>query len=529
MQKGRSCAILYREISFHHHTFLRKDKLMKKITALFLALVTLLGMLASCGGKNDDGTVGSTNVKFTDIYKSEIKPSSNSGYTDAEEIVLPESATEVSSEGGFLRYIDGGKLHFFSLKENRAVLSLDTSTSKADVSGSYIKVTDADMTHIYSNTGVKLVSVEGDAPFSSGTNGFTLEDRYYSVKDGAVKKSYLVPPFLSTSSLTFTEHYAIQKTNTHIIYYNDAFEQVAVYALPATATESRKFKLENDKFFIMYYLPLDSTSSDYDVFEQEENKKYSLHYELFDPEKGKASELDLDIRVYNIESADRYDMFKDEDQYIVSYYAIVDGIIDTSVTYYALIDENGKIEKSLSHFVEGQKGLIRPLNNDYYYVETIEGYAILDTEGNLVKRTLVIGVPAAYGYYHNYKIYGVDFSLLRELSYETVIASTYDYVLYTKTIGEEEHFYRYDKTGEHEILPPDGCTLYNVSSQAEGFYYISYLDSHYIRYGCYSATGKLLFTASDVYSISTLATGTDYRVIRYKNTDNKTVYLRLTK
>lgn len=515
---------------------------MKRTIALLLTLILALGAFTACGGPKADGTVGSSRVKFTDVYKP-LSESSDGGYLSVE--TLP--ARSYSTQGGFLRYTENGAYLFFSVAENRTILSVDTSliASPTDLfaDGSYIFAIETnaggeETTKVYNELGALLASETGRLTCSFETDGFILGESFYAVKDGAVTKRYPIPPFLSLSDVTFTDSYAVMIKSREAVFYNDAFEPVAVYSLPATAKNATMTLLEGNKLFVQYRMLLDPAAKNFDIYADE---KYELHQEIFDPAKEKTTDLDLGIEVVSIsnrESSDRFDStYTEKVKNIVKYRAIVNGIVDTVTEHYVLMDENGKLGASLDGFVEGQKGLIRRLNGSYYYVETQSGYAILNAQGEVVKSTPAIGTAKAYGYFYNNKVYNADFTPALDLSGAgNIVSSSYAYLLYSKAANGVMHYYRYDKTGEHELTPPQDLVFYSApqSSNVTGCYSAIYKrpsDYSANRICLYNREGELLITARYDYStsFSVILTAGGACIVRYADLDGNTVYARLAK
>jgi len=518
---------------------------MKKTLALFLVLAMALTFFTACGDVRKDGTVGKTNVNFNDYYKSTIEMSDQSGYTTAETINLPENAQNIAIQGMFFRYSDENQLHYYNVSENRVVLSVDIGATDTTADGEFIRVIETDTageksTKIYNEKGSLLVSESGELTFSVATDGFTLGEKFYVVDDGAVKKSYKIPPFLSLSEIDFTEDYAIKRTNTEAVFYNDAFEAVAIYALPSTAVRSNMMLLDDGKLLVEYTMTLDPNAKKYDLYYNGE--KYELHHELFDPESGKTKVLDLGILISSVRNRrnndDSFDKIYTENvKNIVEYRAIVNGITDGSVYHYVLMDENGKLGASLDCFVEGQKDLIRPLNNDHYYVKTQAGYAILDTKGEVVRTVPAIGTAKAYGFYHDEKVYNTDFTPALDLSTAngSVFYTDYNFLLYSKTPDGTVRFYRYDKTGEHEIVLPEDAKIYTSPMpiyELPGCYKVTYYTDNAFNRSTdvYNASGNLLFTAlyyGNEYSC--LVQTENACIVQYTNMEGKSVYIRLSK
>ncbi len=496
---------------------------MKKITRsiLFLLICAMLAAsLASCA-KNDTGIIGKKPKNFDKIYQADVTMPFDAGYLSAKDVELTNI---INAEYGFALYRDASTNEYciYNLETDQTVLKIDSARiqKETDITlcDGFIraieKATDTEqtVTNVYGANGTLLATAEGEIAVSANENGFSFQEKFYHVKDGELKKIYTVPPFTQiNSNYTFTDQYIIYVNKRTAVYYNDSFEVVALYEVPGHSANYRIEPLDNDSLFVQYSLPCDSNSKKYDYMK---DQKYTLHSLIFDPSKGREKELDLGVYaldVFNSKQESRFseiefaDLFTDEVENILSYYAIVDGVIDQNTVHYVLIDNDGKIGASLDQYVENQKSLILPLNNGYYYVMTTEGYAILDGKGEELRRTSGLGRATEYGYVTNDKIYNHQFELVLDLSnaiYSDINISSDVAAFYTKKTDGQTRYFRYDKNGEAEITAPKGRVFdsYSPFTVGDGYYVVTHhsTDSQYYETAqqtVYTLYGESLFTA----------------------------------
>ena len=537
-------------------------KNLKKLALLLLITAMLIPSLAACG--KGDGTIGKKAKDFDKIYESSFTMPFDLGYTSATEFKLPDTATSIVGGYGFLQYRDteAKEYYFYNVETDSTVLKVATDKIEKDsditLYDGYIKIieTNADSkaktTSVYSAAGALLVSAEGEIAISVTENGFAFKETFYYVEDGALKKEYSIPPFTQINdTYTFTDNYVIRENDQTVVYYNDQFEAVAIYEVPGNCEDYSLFLLDNDQLFVQYAVACDTNENKYSFIA--EGSKYILHSLLFDPKKEKENDLELDVYVasvinrqteYGDGELDFEDIFTDEAENVLLYYAIVDGVIDLETPHFVLMSNKGKVGATLDGYVENQKGLVAPLNNGYFYVPTKDGYAILDGKGELVRNIPNVGRATEYGYYSNGKIYNKNFELVIDLgnnSYSILNSSSDAAVFYSKQVDGKTHYYRYDKNGEAEITAPEGREFYDNSpvNVYTGYYVVRHAlpnsGSQYNTLQCnvYSMNGELLFTSDysyDYTSFKTLASSDDAILVSYIDADtNETVYKRLAK
>ena len=532
---------------------------MKKITRsiLFLLICAMLAAsLASCTG-NDTGIIGKKPKDFDKIYQADVTMPFDTGYLSAKDVELTNI---INAEYGFALYRDASTNEYciYNLETDQTVLRIDSARiqKETDVTlcDGFIraieKATDTEqtVTNVYGANGTLLATAEGEIAVSANENGFSFQEKFYHVKDGELKRIYTIPPFTNINTYyTFTDQYVIYVRNRTAIYYNDNFEVVALYEVPGHCENYRIELLDNESLFVQYSLLCDSNSKKYDYMN---NQKYTLHSLIFDPSKNREKELELDVYALSIDNRktestfadiDFADLFTEEVENILSYYAIVDGVIDQSTVHYVLIDNDGKIGASLDQYVENQKSLILPLNNGYYYVMTTEGYAILDGKGEELRRTSGLGRATEYGYISNNKIYNHQFELVVDLSnaiYTNINTSGDVAAFYSKKVENQTRYFRYDKNGEAEIVLPNDKIFadYNAVTIQKNYYTVKYYNktddyqySWLAQYDFYTFHGELLFSIKES-EITVVTESENAMLVSFIDpTTSKTIYKRLTK
>ena len=487
-----------------------------RVLALLFSLLFLFGTLASCGGAGENVSLGKASGKFNDVYRAEI-PSPGGGYTEFERISLPADTKTLYGEYGFLRYKDAAKDNFcvYSVSEARTVFTIPVSSvySAEDITlyDGYFTVwrtVDGKMhTQVYGEDGTLLADVEDKFSISGYADGFEMDGKLYYVADGKTEKVYTIPPFLSLDDgeYVFAEDYLIRIGDDRIVYYNEAFEVVAFYEMPAVGCIETQYEvLQSGKIFFAGMSVVDPLEKDYDFLMPIAllgSYKVKMRYELFDPAKNKTTSLSLGVLITDIETdLEDYEYLTDEVESIVSYQKVVDGVLDDTREYYVTMNADGEFGRSLDGFVKGQRGLITPLGESgYYSVETDTGYAILGTDGTLLKEVPAIGVPKAYGYFYDGKIYDKDFKMVKDLDDQNYdlhgLSDSLPVTLYSKTVNGTAKYYCYNALGEAELTPPAGYTIMNVWAGDGRYFSVTMRDSKYNyinRY--YSLDGKALLT-----------------------------------
>lgn len=535
-----------------------------KLSILFLLICAMLtASLASCAG-NDAGTIGKKPKDFEKIYQSDVTMPFDAGYLSAKTLELPKTATSIVTQYGFLQYYDTAAKEYciYNVETDQTVLKIASARiqKETDITlcDGFIRViekttdTEQTVTNVYGANGTLLATAEGEITVSANENGFSFQEKFYYVKDGELKKIYTVPPFTQiNANYTFTDQYIIYIKNDTAVYYNDNFEVVALYEVPGHCADYNMELLDNDSLFVQYALPCDSNSKKYDYMTEQ---KFTLHSLIFDPSKNREKDLDLGVIALSIDNRktestfsdiEFSDLFTDEVENILSYYAIVDGVVDQNTVHYVLIDNDGKIGASLDQYVENQKSLILPLNNGYYYTSTTEGYAILDGKGEEIRRTSGLGRATEYGYISNNKIYNQQFDLVVDLSnaiYSILNTSGDVAAFYSKKIDGQTRYFRYDKNGEAEITVPEDRKLdtYSPITVNNNYYVVTHTKTNDYYDGgqqdVYTLYGELLFSADAGYTSShssyfkILAESENAMLVSFIDpTTSKTVYKRLAK
>lgn len=181
--------------------------------------------------------------------------------------------------------------------------------------------------------------------------------------------------------------------------YNKKFERIYTWTLPSEARLISRNMFNNGNLILQYALPLDADAEKYDFSEADEIsgavEKFELHSVLINAKKKSEKKIELDYIIEQITSeaelaraAGNEKMYSDNVENIAYIYPISDGIIDYSEKSadIVLMDNKGKIKKSLKLVEEQRAALPICLDNNVYIVSTFYGYALLDINGNVLNK-----------------------------------------------------------------------------------------------------------------------------------------------
>ncbi len=503
---------------------------MKKFLALALTLTLTLPLLFSCGKGTTADTVGGKPKDFSYYYNTSLSASTSDGYTKAEKLSLPQNAAEFYANGAFYCYRDPslGKYLVYNVNTGDQVLALPATTSAPTFTlyGNYftVKAPGDDGTKVlsvYSENGTLLATAGEDDTLNQSEGGFILDGKYYRLKDGALEKVYTFPPFLSPSSVSLVDNYAIHRSGRTITYYNDKFEAVASYDIPGEAYNSSCRWLQDGKMLVQYFVYCDPADSKYDMLvpNSDGTAKCNIYTVLYDPVKDKAKELDLDVIINEVYYKSPFngfsfrEIFTDKVENILAYRAIKNGQLDQSQTYYSTLGNDGKIGDRLDNFIEGQNGLITPAANGTYVAPTKSGYAILDANGKVKTNLVALGTATGYGYRYQDSVYDGEMKLAVDLS---TTNSTYWFendnaILYEKEDGSKTHYYIYTKYGERELLPPEGAYSSLTVRLYDNYYTVAHTVPHpTFSYEHYSYMTFYAFDGTGLFAATTTDADADY-------------------
>lgn len=181
--------------------------------------------------------------------------------------------------------------------------------------------------------------------------------------------------------------------------YSRAFERVYTWQLPAGAKLISNNMLNNGNVILQYAQPLDADADEYDFYETDEingeTEKFELFSVLINAEKKSEKKVEFDYVIEQITSeaelaraAENEKMYSDKVENIAYIYPLCDGIIDYSEKSadIVLMDNKGKIKKSLKLVEEQRAALPMCLGDDVYMVSTFYGYALVDIDGNVLNK-----------------------------------------------------------------------------------------------------------------------------------------------
>lgn len=534
-----------------------------RILSLALAFATAFGGFVACS-RDDVELLGKGEAAFADVYRA---PTSScfGGYTEQKTLSIPADAEEVGGNFGFLRYKNSfeGKYVVYSVDSDGTVCEIDESkiASTADISfyDGFVRVVTTEGTKktsaIYTEKGVKVATAEGEKQLSVREDACLFDGKLYHVKDGEVKKTYTVAPFFRLDdTVTLTDGYLVRISERCVTYYDESFTAIAIYEVPGDAIDLDFSLLEDGKLFVSYLVPCDETASDYDFhisYSGYTLSKVKSYCEILDPATGKSRRVDLDgACVYGLGSRyeemsgsyEFYDIFTDNVKNILAYYAVKDGFIDRTMVHYVLMDNEGKIGAPIDAFVEGQRGLILPVNDSLYSVKTVSGYALLDATGNIKETVTLHPTAKDYGFLEReyttgatvYRVY--DKSLQLALVVDGTSTTLADYyaadnegvLLYKKTVDGETVYYAYGRAGEKKLEPAtEGGTITAVSAE-HGFVWVKSTEGSGSTGEAFTYEGRQLFYAMGA-DATVYGAGDHATVVRYVNLHGDTVYLRLWK
>ena len=521
---------------------------------LFLLLALTLPLLFGCGAE----TPGEEHARFSEVYRNDPVLHDRTGFTKHEVLTdaLPANLEDGVGKNGFFRYrvTADDKYYVYSVKHGRIVVEIEKSsvTSGEDILllDGYIAVveraTRASTTLVYSESGKLLASREGAAAVSVTEDGFLMDGVLYVVADGTLQKSTPTLPLADASTVygVFGD-FVVVKGNKSLSYY-DARASLVKYTAPENAKSFTFFVLADGKTIVQYVTPVDPAATQYDFAEKGE--KFALHQQIFDPARNKAKDLKLDgvylDTLYNernspFENADFYDVFREDVENVMRYRTIVDGTLATS-SRYVLLEDNAEFGDAIDAFVEGQIGLVAPVNGARYYAKTETGGALLDANGALLKPVAKFDKLTAYG------AYGTPAGRMHGVLYDQSLAPVYDFdgvthgaihtkqedvLFFFKKVDGEHYAYRYDANGEAPILFPNGdhATNYDVRISDDGYYVLSQSFTDYY----YATNGTLLFAAMSVYETpypEVIVKADNAILFRYVDAETgATVYARIAK
>ena len=231
----------------------------------------------------------------------------------------------------------------------------------------------------------------------------------YSINEnnGALTKIADIPENLYVEDCSdWNEDYFYTYGNTVNVYTRD-FVHVYSWTMPSWAEWVSKNTLNNGNVLVQYLRPLDNMTEDYDIYEMDsdtgEIKKYELFSLILDPAKKTEKEIKLDYVVNQVSTkfelfnaSGNNGMYLDVIQNIAYVYPIINGQADSSDASadIVLMNNNGKITKSLKIVDDQIAALPTNLASNVYIVATVYGSALVDIDGNVLEQINNIGIDA---------------------------------------------------------------------------------------------------------------------------------------
>lgn len=233
----------------------------------------------------------------------------------------------------------------------------------------------------------------GDLIIFNG-NAFELNDKTGALESVDDIPDYALPA--SSQSMYNDDYYYFESANTISIYDRTLFPLYS-YSVPSYAENAYFYMLNDGKVLTQFSYKVEENAISYDYYSNlyGETVKYKLITYLIDPEKKTEKKIDFDYVISDVNS--RYSLNKsDEDNPLyaesfenIAYICpIVDKKIDSSKSAcdVVLMDNKGKISKSLK-LVDGQLAAIpKMISEDRYLVDMIDGSRVLtDSEGIIIE------------------------------------------------------------------------------------------------------------------------------------------------
>lgn len=394
----------------------RKDKKIKYFVALLL-LLTMMLTFGSCGGE----------VLAAKSFEVVL----NKDYESQEKIV--EDLVEIKELEGYSFSEAKGEFMSFTKIENNATISkavfntkskkvvyvgnstvdvgLDVKLASGVSAFTVVKtqiveedgVTDIkSVCELYDATGVYVAQASGEAVLPIAFADTVIFDNVaYSVNAQSGTFSKIADVFeliYADGCEDWNEEYFCTYGD-EINLYNKNFERIYSYTLPSEAKLISRNMFNNGNVILQYGQLLDADAEKYDFSETDEIngfvEKFELHSILINAKNKSEKEIKLDYIIEQVTSGAELaraqgdeKIYSDGVENIAYVYPLGDGIIDYSEKSadVVLMNNKGKIEKSLKIVEEQRAALPMSLGNDVYMVSTFYGYALIDIDGNVLNK-----------------------------------------------------------------------------------------------------------------------------------------------
>ena len=503
---------------------------MKKtiIITIFTALLTMTTMLSSCS---------TGNLKITDILNKNYNKSSHV-YTRADELVNV-SGNEFVNSNGYLAVFkkqtvtraeytvislsDGSIVDIFNQANTSYSFSFYDKALVVTSTPSDNSSTDDAKYTLYDGTGRKISTSKYNKTVKTLNNDFIYYNgNIYRVEEsGKFVLFTTAPEYVSVDIDAINDHYIYAIDSSSVVVYDLHFNYVSCYEAPGYVERFKSFILNNGDILIQYYKVLDNYTDDYDVLSS--GSKYNIETILVSAATGKTKEknkLNNYIILSTLANYTLYDENDDNNEYtsgfenIVILSPIIDKNIDSSssAAEIRLMSNSAELGSSIKFLDDMIATLPQKIGNDTYMVETISGYAIMDDNGNVIKRfSDTLNFKGGY-FVGNSAIYNIDLDTVYNIKSNgaKLVGYVGDSIILKKELDGNQFEY---------LLFRDGCT-YSVfiekPNSEKNFMLVNNKayaihDTKTGESSFYNSKGSLIFTTDNYAEI--LGTGNDFFLI----------------
>lgn len=532
-----------------------------KILILISAVLVVATLLCSCGGLSAanpkkvltgkyDGAKLLTNATEVNLEKADF-------YTRSGKFVI--LGVDDTHEKGIIYNLESNNT-VFSYTDTDTTELYDTDFFETDLYdlGLFTVVIrtiaedsadDKYVTTLYDETGKQIATADsGDAEVSTALDLFTFNGKCYRV---AADKTYteltawneLIGEDVLDSLDEKTENYYYNhvypgnnpSAETSITVYDNNLNYISSYRFPAYATGMFAGVLKDGKLLIQYSEKLPYTTEKYSYLDDEANK-YNLVTLIFDAKKGKTSEIKSEyvfqyIVSKSIADNETFEEVFDKVKVLALGYEILDGRLDTghSAAQVLVLNENGKVQSSLTKMFPGMVGMAEPIAENLYSYETGTGEIyVANKDGKVLGN-----ISGSRGMNEKYifgetKLYNLDMTVAydfgaQKLSYKMEngkILHTDQGVFFEKEDGSV-YFY----SGELKEVISKLQLVWKTLTVEDEYFIVRHAEGALdVTYTCFSANGTSLLTTD--YEVSPIASYEGVFLFKgLKNGDN--VYYRL--
>ena len=394
----------------------RKDKKIKYFVALLL-LLTMMLTFGSCGGevlaaKSFDVVLNKDYESQEKIVEDLVEIKELEGYSFSEAKGEFMSFTKIENDATISKAVFNTKSKKVVYVGNSTVdVGLDVKLASGVSAFTVVKtqiveedgVTDIkSVCELYDATGAYVAQASGEAVLPIAFADTVIFDNVaYSVNAQSGTFSKIADVFeliYADGCEDWNEEYFCTYGD-EINLYNKNFERIYSYTLPSEAKLISRNMFNNGNVILQYGQPLDADAEKYDFSETDEIngvvEKFELHSILINAKNKSEKEIKLDYIIEQVTSGAELaraqgdeKIYSDGVENIAYVYPLGDGIIDYSEKSadVVLMNNKGKIEKSLKIVEEQRAALPMSLGNDVYMVSTFYGYALIDIDGNVLNK-----------------------------------------------------------------------------------------------------------------------------------------------